>query len=55
MKYLALLKSRRAQAVAGGILTVIFMEGLGLDLKTTALIVGLIMSWVIGDSLKNTE
>ena len=54
-KLVSLFRSRRAQATASGILIVLFRDTLGLDAGTATTIVALLMSWVVGDSLKNTE
>ena len=54
-KFTSLIRSRRAQATVSGILIVLFRDTLGLDAGTATTIVALLMSWVVGDSLKNTE
>ncbi len=53
-KITALFKSRRAWAVASGILLVVLHQGLGIDEATATKVVALIGAWVIGDSLKDT-
>ncbi|MFH1742793.1 MAG: hypothetical protein ABIH23_27630 [bacterium] len=46
-----ILKSKKAQAVVAGILTVIFGEGLGLDPEAVKQIVGLIMAYAVGQGI----
>lgn len=53
-KITSLLQSRRAWAVAAGILLVVLHQGLGIDEDTATKIVALVAAWVLGDSIKNT-
>ncbi len=53
-KLTSLINSRRFYALVAGILTVIFQDGLGLTDQTTMEVVGLLMAWIVGDSINKT-
>lgn len=54
-KIQALLKSRRFIAAVSGVLVVVFQDVLSLTEEQAVTIVGVIASWIVGDSLNKTE
>ena len=50
-----LLKSRRFWASVGGVIVVCLQDVLGLEATTANSIVAVIVSWVVGDSLRSTK
>ena len=50
----ALFTSRRFWATVGSVLTVILQDVIGLTPEQALVVVGILQSWVIGDSLNKT-
>jgi hypothetical protein len=50
-----LLKSRRFWASVGGVVVVGLQDVLGLEPATANSIVAVIVSWIVGDSLRSTK
>ena len=53
-KFKALFESRRFWATVASVLNVVFQDVLGLTPEQALVVVGVLQSWVIGDSLKTT-
>jgi hypothetical protein len=54
-KIKAMLVSRRFQATVASVLTVVFQDILGLTIEQSVMVVGIVQSWVVGDSITKTE
>ncbi len=50
-----LVKSRRFWAAVGGVVVVGLQDVLGLEPATANSIVAVVVSWIVGDSLRTTE
>ena len=50
-----LVKSRRFWAAVGGVIVVGLQDVLGLEPATANSIVAVVVSWIVGDSLRTTE
>ena len=50
-----LVKSRRFWAAVGGVIVVGLQDVLGLEPATANSIVAVIVSWIVGDSLRSTK
>tara|TARA_R110002167_G_scaffold351657_1_gene564253 strand:+ start:475 stop:654 length:180 start_codon:yes stop_codon:yes gene_type:complete len=50
-----LLKSRRFWASVGGVVVILLQDVLGLEATTANSIVAVVVSWVVGDSLRSTK
>lgn len=55
MKIQALLGSRRFWAAALGVVAVLLEDAVGLSKEQVAMIVALLGSWIVGDSLQKTQ
>ncbi len=53
-KFKALFESRRFWATVASVLSVVFQDVLGLSPEQALVVVGVLQSWVIGDSLNKT-
>ena len=50
-----LVKSRRFWAAVGGVVVIGLQDVLGLEPATANSIVAVVVSWIVGDSLRTTE
>ena len=53
-KFFALFSSRRFWATVASVLSVVFQDVLGLTPEQALVLVGVLQSWVVGDSLNKT-
>jgi len=53
-KIASLFKSRRFYTAISGVLVVLFSESLGLTEDQVLPLVGVLMTWIVGDSLNKT-
>ncbi len=54
-KLLALPRSRRFLVALGGAVAVFLQDTLGLDEQQTQVLVGIAISWILGDSINKTQ
>lgn len=53
-KTLGIFQSRRFWAAVGGVLAVVFQDAVGMTPEQAQTVVGIIMAWIVGDSLNKT-
>ena len=54
-KLLSLIESRRFLTAFGAVLIVVFQDVAGLDEQQATTLVGILATWIVGDSIKKTD
>jgi len=54
-KLASLIRSRRFWLTVGGVLAVVFQDVLNIPEEEVMQVVGLLIAWVVGDSLRKTQ